>query len=319
MQAHNWPDQGVHTVAVRVTDDDGSTDIATLVVNIAGVGPSAQLVGDTPLDEGETGSYDASGSFTSPGSIVGYEWDWDYDGASFAPSGDGGAMQSHSYADQGVYTVAVRVTDDDGATDIATLAVTVNDLAPTANLVGDSMVDEGDTGNYDASGSSSSPDAIVGYEWDWDYDGSSFNPSGDSGAMQSHPWPNAGNYLVAVRVTDDDGSSSIATLAVSVDGVVVQPDPPIDDLLARAKDGKIDLVWAPKADATGYDVYRGTTAGGPYQLIAANHQCDYCAYADFGLDNGTTYYYVVSWRIGSAQSLPSNEASATPQPRRRTR
>lgn len=78
--------------------------------------------------------------------------------------------------DDGIYIVAVKVTDDDRSTDIAILVVTVCDLGPTAILNGDSILDEGQPGNYDASGSTSPADSIVSFEWDWDYDGATFNP-----------------------------------------------------------------------------------------------------------------------------------------------
>ncbi len=76
------------------------------------------------------------------------------------------------------------------STDTAT--VTVNDLAPTAALTGDNTVDLGAVGNYDASTSISSPDAIVSYQWDWKYDGTIFNASVDTGVTQSHTWPAIG-------------------------------------------------------------------------------------------------------------------------------
>ena len=123
--------------------------------------------------------------------------------------------------------------------------------------------------------------------------------------------------LVALLKAWREGTKEDGTTGTVEGGVVAEP--PIDDLFARAKDGKLDLVWTPVAAATGYDVYRSTTPGGPYDLIASNHQCDYCVYADFGLTNGTTYHYVVVWRIGGVESEASNEASATPQARRRNR
>ena len=151
---------------------------------------------------------------------------------------------------------------------------------------------------------------------EWDF-GDGSPPQSDS-LTPSHVYTADGVYTVTLSVTDDDGAVGSDTLSVTVLDDV-QPEPPIDDLLARAKDGKIDLVWTPMANATGYNVYRSTTQGGPYDLIAANHQCDYCAYADFGLANGTTYYYVVTWISGGLESAVSNEASATPQPRTRRR
>jgi len=311
-QSHAWMDDGTYTVAVRVTDDDGSTDIATLSVTVANVGPNPDLTGDTTVDEGQAGSYDASGSSASPGTITGYEWDWNYNGTTFNPSGDTGAAESHTYLDDGTYTVAVRVTDDDGSTDIATLEVTVNDLGPTAALTGDTALEEGVTGNYNASGSTSSPDAIVGYEWDWDYDGVTFTPSGDTGATPTHSWPTAGTYTTAVRVTDDDGSTDVATLAVTISAPSqIQT---IFNLAARAKLDKIQLTWSPVTGATCYNVYRATVSGGPYTLVADCHVTTYATYLDPGLTMNVKYYYVVTSVAGS-ESLNSNEASATPRPR----
>ncbi|WP_279244293.1 PKD domain-containing protein [Candidatus Litorirhabdus singularis] len=211
---HTYPDDGSYTVVLTVTDDDGGVGSDTLTVTVADAAPSANLVGDNSLTEGDSGSYDATGSTSSPDDIVLYEWDWNYDG-SFNPSGDSGSTATHVYPQDGNYTVAVRVTDDDGSTDIATLAVVVADTEPTAKVTGTDTMVEGDTGNYDASESSVPVGSIVSYQWDWDYSGT-FAPSGDAGALQSHKYPEDGSYLVAVRVTDDDGSTAIATQAVTV-------------------------------------------------------------------------------------------------------
>ena len=102
--------------------------------------------------------------------------------------------------------------------------MTVNDLGPTAHVESvppvipplTLTVEVGEEVTFDASGSTSSPDAIVSYEWDWDYDGLAFDPSGDTGEVVTHAFEEAGTYIVAVRVTDDDGSTDIATLEVEV-------------------------------------------------------------------------------------------------------
>jgi len=93
----------------------------------------------------------------------------------------------------------------------------------------------------------------------------------------------------------------------------VNPLASITDLYGRAKSGKIDIVWTPMEGAGSYNIYRSTTQGGPYTLIAEGHVTDYAVYADFGLTNGVTYYYVVRWVDARGQESPdSNEASATP-------
>ena len=86
----------------------------------------------------------------------------------------------------------------------------------------------------------------------------------------------------------------------------------IFDLNARAKDSKIDVVWTPVPGADRYNIYRSTTPGGPYTLIKEGHVTDYAVYADFGLTNGVTYYYVVTSISNGIESEYSNEASATP-------
>jgi len=90
----------------------------------------------------------------------------------------------------------------------------------------------------------------------------------------------------------------------------------ITNLTARAKPGKIDLVWAPVPGAVTYNIYRSTNKGGPYTKIKAGHVTTYCTYADSRLTNGTTYYYrVTSVDATGVESLQSNEASATPRAR----
>ena len=114
-----------------------------------------------------------------------------------------------------------------------------------------------------------------------------------------------------------EGESASAELLGKITACV-DPLPRIEDLYARAKDSKINLVWTPVVGAASYKVFRGTTPGGPYELIADGYVTDYAAYADFGLTNGVTYYYVVRWVDAHGQESPdSNEAKATPTTRLR--
>ena len=92
----------------------------------------------------------------------------------------------------------------------------------------------------------------------------------------------------------------------------------IDDLSARAKSGKVQLVWTPN-DAVSYNVYRGTAPGGPYDFLASAITT-YATYLDLAVTNGVTYYYVVHpVDQNNVEHDASNEASATPLARTRTR
>jgi hypothetical protein len=75
---------------------------------------------------GEPVTFDGTTSFdpddpyeSTPGGITSYEWDFDYDGVSFDVEATG-VTTSHAYEVEGTYFPSVRVTDDDGDTDIHT-------------------------------------------------------------------------------------------------------------------------------------------------------------------------------------------------------
>src|SRR5205085_8110501 len=88
------------------------------------------------------------GSFSDPGVndgswIVDVNWgDRQSDTFSTGAQGSLGSM-SHTYADNGSYTVTVKVTDKDGGSDSKTFKANVANVAPTADLGNDSPVDEG--------------------------------------------------------------------------------------------------------------------------------------------------------------------------------
>lgn len=83
------------------------------------------------------------------------------------------------------------------------------------------------------------------------------------------------------------------------------------NLNATGGNSKVDLTWDAVEGATSYTLKRSTAPGGPYTTIAANLADT--TYTDTDVINGTTYYYIVTASNTAGESLPSNEASATPQ------
>jgi PKD repeat protein len=306
-------DNGIYTVTLTVTDEDGSTDSVSHDVTVSDRGPAAAFTW-SPEPQNEGAAVNFTDQSTSPvDSIV--SWAWNFGG--LGSSSD--QHPSFTFNDNGIYTVTLTVTDDDGSIAAVSHEVTILDQAPTANLTGDPSLDEEQTGSYDAGGSTSSPDVIVLYEWDLDGDGQ-FDDA--TGATADYAWPNAGSYTVAVRVTDDDGSTDTATLDVTVNpgGQVLTQC--IFDLTARPKSGKVQTVWTHESDAECYDVYRSTSLDVelvPGNRIADCHVTTYATYLDLDVVDYTTYYYKVVKVAGGSRVCYSNEASATPVPRTRTR
>jgi serine protease len=120
-------------------------------------------------------------------------------------------------------------------------------------------------------------------------------------------------------VTAEDSSSNESGNSNEANGTpqsTVDSTPPTNPtgLGATAGNGSVALDWANngESDLAGYRVYRSTSSGNGYSdisgLIAGS------AYADNGVTNGTTYYYVVTAEDNASnESGNSNEANGTPQ------
>jgi fibronectin type 3 domain-containing protein len=92
---------------------------------------------------------------------------------------------------------------------------------------------------------------------------------------------------------------------------IAHPAAPVPaNLAATAGDSVVTLTWTASSGATGYNVKRATTSGGPYTKLAAPTSP---GYTDSSVTNGTTYYYVVSALNAAGESANSAEVSATPK------
>jgi cellulose 1,4-beta-cellobiosidase len=80
-------------------------------------------------------------------------------------------------------------------------------------------------------------------------------------------------------------------------------------LAAAPENSQVSLSWNASSGACNYNIWRGTTSGGPYTNIGTSFVPDYF---DAGLVNGTTYYYVVAAQDFLNGSGFSSEANATP-------
>lgn len=106
--AHTYVAPGTYTVTLTVTDDDGATaQSSQQVIAVANLAPSAAIVAEV---SGLSATLDGTGSSDSDGSVV--SWSWDFGDGNTAS----GPTAAHTYAADGTYTVALTVTDDDGAT-----------------------------------------------------------------------------------------------------------------------------------------------------------------------------------------------------------
>ncbi|UCD30302.1 MAG: PKD domain-containing protein [Planctomycetota bacterium] len=89
-----------------------------------------------------TVNFDGSGSYDPNGRIVSYQWDFDNDGNTDAT----GVTASHQYTEVNDYIAALKVTDNDGMEDTATVNISV--VYPLGDFDSDYDVDQEDFGNF---------------------------------------------------------------------------------------------------------------------------------------------------------------------------
>jgi PKD repeat protein len=128
---HVYTENDTFTVELTVIDNNGSTNSTTKQITIQNRAPTADA-GPNQLVNTTLVSFDGTGSSDPDGSIDSYAWD-------FGDNTTGtGATPTHTYSQDGSYTVTLNVTDDDGGTDEDTASVTVDTQPPetTATLNG---------------------------------------------------------------------------------------------------------------------------------------------------------------------------------------
>jgi len=116
-------------------------------------------------------------------------------------------------------------------------------------------------------------------------------------------------YYVVSTLTAAGESANSAQVAATPSAASGSPAAPTS-LTATAGNAVVTLTWAASTGATGYNVKRATTSGGPYTQLAAPTAN---GYADSSVTNGTTYYYVVSAFNSTGESANSAQVSAMPK------
>ncbi len=121
---HRFSAAGTFTVTLTVTDNFGEIGTTTLAVTVIGGAPIASFVysPDNP-SAGQVVSFDASSSLDPGATLQEARWDW---GDGTSPTLEADLFAEHVFSTAGTYTVTLTIRDNFGATDTATLTVTVS-------------------------------------------------------------------------------------------------------------------------------------------------------------------------------------------------
>ena len=218
---HTYTGLANFTVQLTVTDKDGGVGSDSLIITIVTTdSPIAEANGPYSGKEGSSISFSSAGShIVEPGAtIVSYFWNF----------GDGtnstSATPSHAYADNGVYTAALTVTDNFGKTGSDTANVNVANVAPTCNAGAAKTGNEGASISF--SGTFTDPGIKDTFTCSWNYGDGSLTAFAacTSPNTTSHAYADNAVYTVTLTVRDKDGGQCVNTTKATVANVAPVAD-----------------------------------------------------------------------------------------------
>jgi hypothetical protein len=146
---------------------------------------------------------------------------------------------------------------------------------------------------------------------------SGFIKAANDNATTSYTDTNVANgftyyYQVTAHPSGNESCASAPSTCVSVtpaSAPCTPPAAPTGVTATAAGANQINLSWTASSGATGYNVYRSTTSGGPYTLVGSSATT---SFSNTGLACNTGYFYVVrATNSGTCESGNSAQASAT--------
>lgn len=168
--------------------------------------------GPYTVNEGSAVILDGSRSWDPDGGLVRYEWDFNYDGYNFNRDATGVNPKATYQDGPTTLIIALRVTDNFGANQIATAQVRINNVAPQVEAGGPYNGQAGSSIGF--VGTATDPGTVdrtsLTYRWDFG-DGTT-----GYGAVTGHTYNQPGTYTARLSVTDKDGAQTSDTATVQV-------------------------------------------------------------------------------------------------------
>jgi PKD repeat protein len=197
---HQYPDDGVYQVVLKVVDDDGEVTAAAVNVTVQNRLPSvAADRANRTATTIDPITFTASAE-DQDGFIAQYRWDFDGDGVADFTSSHSGDTE-HVYPTAGTYTAVFTAVDDDGGMTSEEIEVHVTtNIPPVAVLGADLEARTDEDVFFDGSMSSDGDGHPLTYHWDFDGDGDWELTSSE--ATAAHVYTMAGDFTVTLMVSD---------------------------------------------------------------------------------------------------------------------
>ncbi|MCK4457487.1 MAG: PKD domain-containing protein [Thermoplasmata archaeon] len=257
--SHIYGDDGTYAITFTVLDDDGGVGTASAEAQVQNLPPSLDMIAPSSVNEGE--DFVLGITATDPGSddlIISINWgDGTSDTETFYNNGIGPdppnsgegvypftvySNLTHTYGDNGGFTIQVTVEDDDGGSVQEIVTTDVLNLPPQIGLPTTPLIfEEGEDFSLTATATDRGSDDL---EFSWTFelgpsltslyynDGTGpdppLSPWGtfpfSAEDTVTHAYGDNGLYEVTITVSDDDGGSSASTLTIEV----VNVEPSVD-------------------------------------------------------------------------------------------
>jgi VCBS repeat-containing protein len=153
---------GSDSFSYQARDSSAASNVATVTLTITSINdtPLVDAGADQTVNEGSTVAFSLTASDADDDPLS-YLWDFG-DGAT---AND--AAPTHVYADNGSYSVTLTVSDGQGGVTSDSLAVTVQNVAPTLTLSGVTTINEASAYSLILSASDPGADTIANWTINW--------------------------------------------------------------------------------------------------------------------------------------------------------
>lgn len=114
-------------------------------------------------------------------------------------------------------------------------------------------------------------------------------------------------YYYKIRVYRNNNGSKVYSSFSTIVGFAPVLAVPTNMKATRASSTSIKLTWSKVSEASGYEIYRGTSQTGTYTKLATTSTNSTVSYTNYKVTKGKVYYYKMkSYRIVSGKKIYSN-------------